>query len=184
MWVWWRWNSVRCRISGINCVWNLLDALFTQISPHTQPRTFHAKFRTFLPPLTLFVFHFSILFCSHLFVSLNSFYHDFSQLTFQSISQLFTDLILCGICKLAFGFRPPSQQIFVFGLFCSYLTADQQWLCFVVLLWDCMCVPIVLSGGIVFQLISEIQLSIVHVALLMGENSPIFILFVYPYLFF
>ncbi len=111
------------------------------LHPDLTSHPHHTKFRTFLPLLTLFVFRclLFILFCSHLFVSLNSFYSDFSQLTFQSI----TDLILCGVCKLAFGLCPLSQQIFVYGLFCSYLTADHQWLrlCFTALgLYVCVCV--------------------------------------------
>lgn len=92
-----------------------------------------------------------VLICLFLWIV---FYHDFSQLTFQSILQLFTDLILCGICKLAFGFRPLSQQIFVFGLFCSYLTADQQWLCFVVLFWDFMCVYVCTNSSVRWDCIS------------------------------
>lgn len=98
--------------------------------PSTHPHASHLILclERFFPWLRLFVFRRLLftLFCSHLFVSLNSFYGDFSQLTFQSILPLFTDLILGGVCKLAFGLCPLSQQIFVYGLFCSYLTADHQ----------------------------------------------------------
>ena len=122
--------------------------------PHltpTRPHTSRPMIRTLLPWLTLFVFRRLLftLFCSRLFVSLNSFYGDFSQLTFQSILPLFTDLILCGVCKLAFGLCPLSQQIFVHGLFCSYLTADHQRLCvccivpgWCVCVCVCVCVPL------------------------------------------
>lgn len=143
------------------------------LTSHMHPHTFRTKFRTFLPSLMLFVFHclLFIVFCSHLFVSLNSFSTDFSQLTFQSILRLFTDLILCGVCKLAFGLCPLSQQIFVYGLFCSYLTADHRWLCLCcTTLGFYVCVPIVLSSGIVFELMSEIHLSFVHITLLMGKG--------------
>ena len=160
MCVWWEGsNSVHCGISTINCVWNLSDALFTQTSPHTHPPariSSHPRFRTFLPRLTLFVFRRLLftLFCSHLFVSLNSFYGDFSQLTFQSILLLFTDLILGGVCKLAFGLCPLSQQIFVYGLFCSYLTADHQRLdacCIVPGRCVCVCVCVCVCAIIFVQ---------------------------------
>lgn len=127
------------------CMKSLRCTFHPDITSHTPPHmhTFPARFGTFLPVLLPFVFRclLFILFCSHLFVSLMSFYSDFSQLTFQSILLLFTDLILCGVCKLAFGLCPLSQQIFVYGLFCSYLTADHQWLCLCCtgILCVCMC---------------------------------------------
>lgn len=47
-----------------------------------------------------------------------------------------------------------------------------------------MYVAITPSSGIELQLIQEIQLSLDHVALLMGENSSILILFVSYFFFF
>lgn len=130
---WWRSNAVCCQIYTINCVWNVCDALFTQTSPlirtHGHISRCVLNISSCAGGYLLSIGCFFSLFCSHLFVSLTSFYSDFPQLTFQSILLLFTDLILCGVCKLAFGLCPLSQQIFVYGLFCSYLTADHQWLC-------------------------------------------------------
>lgn len=76
----------------------------------------------------LFIFSFVVI-CFFCFFPLNLFYSEFSQLTFQSIFCLFSVLILCSVCKLAFGLCPLSQQIFVHGLFCSHLTADHQRQC-------------------------------------------------------
>lgn len=57
----------------------------------------------------------------------------------QSILPLLTYLILCGVCKLAFGLCPLSQQIFVSGLFSSHLTACHQRLCLSVVKFVCVC---------------------------------------------
>lgn len=80
----------------------------------------------------LFVFSCLLyMLCCHLFALLNSFTVLFSPqcVLFQSIFPLLTYLFLSGVCILAFGLCPLSQQIFVYGLFCSYLTVAHQCHC-------------------------------------------------------
>ena len=149
-------QTQRSQISTINCVWTLLCTLHPDLTSHT----WHTKFRSgeFLSALMLFVSHrlLFILFCSHLFVSLNSLYSDFStnlpvnlavvhrcnplwclQISIWFVSPVTTNICL-WIVLLIFDSR---SSVAVFGLNWTGILSVR------------MCVPIVWSSGIVCELI-------------------------------